>query len=57
MTSLFVVLVACIAHEMWPGIRESARCRRGGCRECMLLIPCDEALKHLMQPLPKAEQL
>ena len=53
-SDLFLGLfVAMMAWWSWPGMVESARCRRlRGCRECTWLVPCDVALRQLCTELP-----
>ncbi len=48
------VFVAALARWAWPGCVESARCRRRGCQQCSLLVPCDGALLRLHSKLPQA---
>jgi len=48
------LFVAAMARWVWPGCIENVRCRRRGCRECTLLVPCDEALRRLCTKLPRA---
>jgi hypothetical protein len=47
---------AAMAHWAWPGVVESARCRRlWGCLECTWLVPCDRALRQVCTALPRAK--
>lgn len=54
MNLAFGMFVAWLARWVWPGCVESARCRRRGCRECTLLVPCDAALRRMDEPIPPA---